>query len=46
MPIGSLLVGGIAALIGLPGAILIGGGLMVVFVIGIWLFRGEVRKLE
>ncbi len=46
MPIGSLLVGGLAAVIGLPGAILIGGGLMVVFVAGIWIFRSEIRKLE
>ena len=46
MPIGSLLVGAIAAVIGLPLAILIGAGMMAVFVIVIWLFRGEVRKLE
>jgi MFS family permease len=46
MPIGSLLVGGLAAVIGLPQAILIGAVLMAIFVIGIWLFRGEVRKLE
>jgi MFS family permease len=46
MPIGSLLVGAIAAVIGLPLAILIGAGMMAIFVIGIWIFRGGVRKLE
>jgi MFS family permease len=46
MPIGSLLVGGLAAVIGLPQSILIGEVLMTILVIGIWLFRGEVRKLE
>jgi MFS family permease len=46
MPIGSLLVGAIAAAIGLPQAILIGAIIMALFVIVIWLARSDVRKLE
>jgi MFS family permease len=46
MPIGSLIVGAIAAVIGLPLAILIGGILMALFILAIWIFRSEVRRLE
>ena len=46
MPLGSLLVGFIAAGIGLPASILIGGIVMALFVVLMWLFRPEVRKLE
>jgi MFS family permease len=45
MPIGSLIIGAVAEAIQLPATILIGGILMTVFIIAMWIFKPEIRKL-
>lgn len=46
MPIGSLIIGAVAAGIGLPLTILIGAVLLFLFMILVWLLKPQIRKLE
>ncbi len=46
MPIGSLIIGAVAAGAGLPLTILIGAIILVLFMGFVWLFKPQIRKLE
>lgn len=46
MPIGSLIIGAVAAGIGLPSTILIGAVILFLFMILVWLLKPQIRKLE
>ncbi len=45
MPIGSLIIGSVAAGIGLPGTILAGAIILTLYLIVLWIFKPEIRKL-
>ncbi len=45
MPIGSLLIGSVAAGVGLPITILAGAIILTLFIIALWIFKPEIRKL-
>ncbi len=46
MPIGSLIIGAVAAGVGLPLTILIGAIILVLFMGFVWIFKPKIRKLE
>ena len=46
MPIGSLIIGALAAGVGLPLTILIGAVILILFMVLVWLLKPQIRKLE